>query len=108
MTDEQFADALNKTINEHMSDTSFNAGIVTRKLNISHTLLLKKMDRLLGTNFDTYVMRIKMSIVQDKLENTDDELDKIAQETGYTNVELMNSSFKHVTGKTVWSVREKS
>jgi YesN/AraC family two-component response regulator len=106
MTDEQFAEALNKIINEHMSDTSFNADFVTRKLNITHTMLLKKMDNLLGTNFDTYVMRIKMSIVQDKLENTDDDLEKIAEDTGYSNVEMMNSSFKRVTGKTIWSIRE--
>ena len=106
MTDEQFAEALNKIINEHMSDTSFNADFVTRKLNITHTMLLKKMDNLLGTNFDTYVMRIKMSIVQDKLENTDEDLEKIAEDTGYSNVEMMNSSFKRVTGKTIWSIRE--
>lgn len=107
-TDEQFAMTLNSIIREHMSDKSFNTNTVIQKLNISHTLLLKKMDRLLGTNFDTYVMRIKISLVQERLENTDEDLDKIASDTGYANVELMNSSFKRVTGKTVWSIREKS
>ena len=108
MTDEQFIESLNKLINDRITDASFSSADVLKALKVSQTLLYKKLDGLLGTDIDTYIMRIRVELVQDKLINTDLDLDKIASQTGYTDVEQMNSSFKRVTGKTVWSIRETS
>lgn len=108
MTDEQFIESLNKLINDRITDASFSSADVLKALKVSQNLLYKKLDGLLGTDIDTYIMRIRVGLVQDKLINTDLDLDKIASQTGYTDVEQMNSSFKRVTGKTVWSIRETS
>ena len=68
--------------------------------------MLKKMKGLLGTDLTNYLTRIKVSIIKDKLTGTEEDLESIAKQTGYSSVDAMNKDFKRATGKTLQSVRQ--
>ena len=106
MTDEEFIRSLNTLIEQNISDAGLNGDTIHDRLGISHTVMLKKMEGLLGTNVTNYLRRIRISIVKDRLTNTDDDLETIARETGFNDVESMDTAFKRETGKTAFSVRE--
>lgn len=106
MTDEEFIRSLNTLIEQNISDSNLTEDSVHDRMGISRTVLLKKMEGLMGTNMANYLRRIRITIVKDKLTNTDEDLETISKETGFTNVEAMNNAFKRETGKTVFSVRE--
>ena len=106
MTDEEFIRSLNTLIEENISDTSLTDDSINERLGISRTVLLKKMDGLLGTNMTCYLRRIRISIIKDRLTNTDVALEMIARDAGYSDVEAMNKDFMRETGKTVFSIRE--
>ena len=105
MTDEQFIRSINELISNHISDPELTDKYISDKLGISQTGILKKMQGLLDTNLSGYLLRIRIALVKDKLTNTDNELETIARETGFTSVDDMNKAFKRETGKTVFSIR---
>ena len=106
MTDENFIRSLNSLIDENLSDRSLNEDFIIENLKLSRTVIASKMDRLLGTTLQAYLNRIRISLVKDKLTGTDEELETVAKETGFINVEAMNKAFKRETGKTVFDARE--
>ena len=106
VTDEEFIGSLNSLIDQFISDPSFNEDYILKQTGISRTLMLKKMKGLLGTNLAEYLTKVKVSIIKDKLTGTDEELEAIARETGFTSVDAMNKTFKRETGKTVQAVRQ--
>ena len=105
VTDEEFIGSLNSLIDQFISDPTFNEDYIVKQTGLSRTLMLKKMKGLLGTNLADYLTKIKVSIIKDKLTGTDQDLETIARETGFTSVDAMNKTFKRETGKTVQDVR---
>ena len=105
VTDEEFIGSLNSIIDQSISDPSFNKFSIIEQAGISHTIMLKKMQGLLGTSLTAYLARIRMSMVKEKLKNTDQDLATIAKETGFISVDDMKKAFKRDTGKDIDSVR---
>ena len=106
MTDEEFIRSLNTLIEQNISDPNLTDETIHERLGLSRTAIVRKMEGLLGTQISGYLRRIRISIVRDRLTNTDDNLETIARETGFTDVESMDKAFKRETGKTVSSIRE--
>ena len=106
MTDENFIRSLNSLIDENISDRSLNEEFIIENLKLSRTVVSAKMERLLGTTLQAYINRIRISLVKEKLTGTDEVLETVAKETGFSNVEAMNKAFKRETGKTVFDARE--
>lgn len=106
MTDEEFIRSLNSFIDENITDPSLNADFITDHMQLSRSVISMKMNKLLETNLTRYISKIRIRLVKDKLIDTDKELETIAKETGFTNVEAMNKAFKLETGKTLSEVRE--
>ena len=106
MTDEEFIRSLNVLIEENLSDLSLNEEFILSKMELSRSVMLKKMDRLLGTDVNGYINRIRINLVKDKLTNSDEDMDTIARETGFNDVETMDKAYKRETGKTVFEARE--
>lgn len=104
VTDEEFIGSLNSLIDQFISDPSFNEEYILKQTGITRTIMLKKMKGLLGTNLTVYLDRIRVSIIKDKLKNTDQYLESIAKETGFASIEAMNNVFKRETGKSVQTV----
>lgn len=104
VTDEKFISSLNDLIDRFISDPAFNKYSIIEQTGISHSVMLKKMQGLLGTSLTTYLARIRISIVKQKLKDTDQDLKTIAKETGFTSVEEMEKTFKRETGKDIDSV----
>lgn len=106
MTDEEFIRSLNTLINEHISDLSLNDGFITEQMNLSPSVISTKMNMLLGTDLTSYINRIRIRLVKDKLMDTDKELEAIAKETGFRDVEALNKAFRRETGKSVFEIRD--
>ena len=106
ITDEEFISSLNSLIDQFISDPSFNEDYILKKTGLTHAVMLKKMKGLLGTNLADYLTKIKVSIIKDKLAGTDEDLETIARETGFTSVDAMKKTFKRETGKTVQDMRQ--
>ena len=106
MTDEQFIRSLNDLIDTNIPDPEFTDITICEKLGIARPTLIRKMHQLLGTDMAGYLLRIRISMIKDRLTNTEDELETIARETGFADLQSMNRAFKHETGKTVDSIRK--
>ena len=106
VTDEEFIGSLNSLIDQFISDPSFNEDYILKQTKISRTVMIKKMKGLLGTNLSDYLTRIRISIIKDKLTNSDEDLETIARQTGFSNVDAMSRIFKRETGKTPQEVRQ--
>ena len=106
MTDEEFIRTLNTLIDEHIQEVSLNSDFIIENMGLSRSVISLKMNRLLGTDLTDYLRRIRIRLVKDKLIDTDKELEAIAKETGFKDVETMNKAFKRETGKTISEVRE--
>lgn len=105
VTDEEFIGSLNNLIDQFISDPSFNKYSLIEQTGISHSVILKKMQGLLGTSLTTYLARIRISVVKEKLKNSDEDLESIAKETGFLSTDDMKKTFKRETGKDIESVR---
>lgn len=105
-TDEDFIRALNRLIEENISDSGLNEESIASRLGLTRSLIQTKMKGLMGTNLTDYLNGIRIETVRFKLSNTDDGLDVIARETGFSSIEAMSKSFKKETGKNVFSVRK--
>ena len=106
VTDEEFISSLNSLIDQFISDPSLNEDYILKQTGISKSVMKRKMEGLLDTDLAGYLTRIRISIVREKLANTDEEFESIARETGFASVETLNKTFKRETGKTIYSVRE--
>lgn len=106
VTDEEFISSLNSLIDLFISDPSFNEDYILKQTGIKRNVMLRKMKGLLGTDLANYLTRIKVSIIKDKLTGSDDDLESIARQTGFTSVNAMNKTFKRETGKTAQSLRQ--
>lgn len=105
-TDEEFIRSLNDFIEVNISDSGLNEESIIVKLGLTRDLMRKKMEGLMGTNLSDYLNGIRIETVKSKLSNTDDGLDTIARETGFSSIEAMSKAFKHETGKNVFSIRK--
>ncbi len=106
VTDEEFISSLNSLIDQFISDPSLNEDYILKQTGISRSVMNRKMEGLLGTDLAGYLTRIRISIVKDKLTNTEEDPESIAKETGFISVEAMNKAFKRETGKSINAVRE--
>ena len=106
VTDEEFIGSLNSLIEQFISDPTFSQDYILKQTGISKAVMLKKMKGLLGTDLSNYLTRIRVKIIKDKLTGTDEDLETIAKETGFTSVDAMGKVFKKETGKTLQSMRE--
>ena len=105
-TDEEFIRSLNDLIEENLSDSGLNEESIIEKLGLTRDMMQKKMEGLLDTNLSDYLNGIRIETVKSKLSNTDDGLDTIARDTGFSSIEAMSKAFKHETGKNVFSIRK--
>ena len=106
VTDEEFIGSLNSLIEQFISDPTFSQDYILKQTGISKAVMLKKMKGLLGTDLSNYLTRIRVKIIKDKLTGTDEDMETIAKETGFTSVDAMGKVFKKETGKTLQSMRE--
>ena len=106
VSDEEFIGSLNTLIDQFISDPSLSEDYILKQTNTTRSIMHKKMEGLLGTNLAGYLTRIRISLIKTKLTNSEEDLETIAKETGFSNVDAMNRAFRRETGKTVYSVRE--
>ena len=106
VTDEEFIASLNSLIEQSISDPSLCEDYIVKQMGMTRSAMLRKMKGLLGTDITSYLTRIRVSIIKDKLTGTDEDFETIASQTGFTGVEAMNKVFKRETGKTLQAMRQ--
>jgi len=106
IADEEFIRSLNSLIDDNISDSTLTNDFIIKHMKLSSSVISMKMNRLLGTDLTNYIGRIRIRLVKDKLIDMDKDLETIAKETGFSDVEAMNKAFKRETGKTVYEVRD--
>ena len=106
VTDEEFIGSLNSLIEQFISDPSLNEDYILKQTGMTRVMMNRKMKGLLGTDLSNYLTRFRVSIVKDKLTSTDEDVESIAKQTGFTSVDAMNKAFKRETGKTLEDMRE--
>ena len=106
VTDEEFIGSLNSLIEQFISDPSLNEDYILKQTGMTRVMMNRKMKGLLGTDLSNYLTRFRVSIVKDKLTGTDEDVESIAKQTGFTSVDAMNKAFKRETGKTLEDMRE--
>lgn len=104
--DEKFISSVNELISESISDIGLSDDTIHVKLGIPHTVLLKKMEGLLGTNMAGYIRRVRVGLVAEKLAGTDESMESVAAQTGFESVKEMENIFKKETGKDIHSIRQ--
>jgi AraC-like DNA-binding protein len=105
VSDEEFIGSLNSLIEQFISDPSLSEDYILKQTGMTHSTMIRKMKGLLGTDLNSYLTRIRVSIVKDKLTDTDEDLETIAKQAGFSSVDAMNKAFKRETGKTADDIR---
>jgi len=105
VSDEEFIGSLNSLIEQFISDPSLSEDYILKQTGTTHAVMLRKMKGLLGTDLNNYLTRIRVSMIKDKLTGTEEDLQSIARQTGFTSVDAMGKTFKRETGKTMDEVR---
>lgn len=78
---------------------------VAKALNISTRHITRLLKEHFGTTFNSTLNSFRVAHVQERLISTDDSMDRIAEETGFSSTATMAANFKKVTGCTMQSYR---
>lgn len=79
-----------------------------KALNISTRHITRLLKEHFGTTFNSTLNSFRVAHVQERLICTDDSMDRIAEETGFSSAATMAANFKKVTGHTMQSYRKVS
>ncbi len=79
-----------------------------RALNISTRHITRLLKEHFGTTFNSTLNNFRIAHVQERLICTDDSMERIAEETGFSSAATMAANFKKVTGYTMQSYRKVS
>ena len=73
---------------------------ISIKMNISYSYLSKTFKEVTGESFITYLNKYRLDIACKLLNNTDDKISKIANDSGFCTARNLNRAFKNYLGKT--------
>ena len=98
--DQKFLQKAVAVINEHISDTSFGVETLANDLAVSRSLLLKKIDALVGEPPSELIKRIRLNTAAKLIERNAGNISEIALEVGYNNPSYFAEAFKKQFGIT--------
>jgi YesN/AraC family two-component response regulator len=96
--DQKFLQKALAIINEHISDTSFGVETMADDMAVSRSLLLKKINALVGEPPSELIKRTRLSKAAKLIENNSGNISKIALEVGLSNPSYFAEAFKKQFG----------
>jgi len=104
-TDENFLLTALKIVNEYISSPDFSIEQFAEKMNISRSMLHKKLVALTGLSPIDFVVSIKMKKAMQLLTQTNLNISEIAYQLGFNDPKYFSRCFKKHFGKTPSDVR---
>jgi signal transduction histidine kinase/DNA-binding response OmpR family regulator len=96
--DKKFLEKIVTVINEHLSDTSFGVELLAEKMSVSRSLLLKKIEALVGESPNELIKRTRLNKAAKLIENKFGNISEIALEVGFNNPSYFAECFKKQFG----------
>jgi len=96
--DQKFVRKAVEVINEHISDTSFGVEMLADDMAVSRSLLLKKIEVLVGESPNELIRRIRLDKAANLLKHNSGNISEIALEVGFTNPSYFAEAFKKQFG----------
>lgn len=96
--DKQFLQKTVSIINEHISDTLFGVEVLAEDMAVSRSLLLKKVEALIGESPNELIRRIRLEKAANLLKHNSGNISEIALEVGFSNPSYFAEAFKKQFG----------
>ncbi len=96
--DQQFVQRAVATIVEHMSDPAFGVESLAAEMAVSRSLLLKKIESLIGEQPSELIKRTRLSKAAQLIENRFGNVTEVAFEVGFSNPAYFAECFKRQFG----------
>ena len=98
--DQKFLQRAFDTINNHISDTSFNVETFSSIISMSHSVLYKKIVSLTGEPPVEFIRHIRLKKGAEMIQKEIGNISEIALEVGFNNPSYFSECFKKYYGKT--------
>ncbi len=92
--DKQFLQKVIAIINDHISDTDFGVEKLAEDMFVSRSLLLKKIEALIGETPNELIRGIRLNKAAKLIENNRGNISEIALEVGFSNPSYFAECFK--------------
>jgi signal transduction histidine kinase/ligand-binding sensor domain-containing protein/DNA-binding NarL/FixJ family response regulator len=96
--DKEFIQRAVKIINEHISDTSFGVESLAENMAVGRSLLLKKMEALIGEAPVDLIKRVRLNKAAELIESHSFNVSEVALEVGFNNPSYFAKCFKKQFG----------
>jgi signal transduction histidine kinase/ligand-binding sensor domain-containing protein/DNA-binding response OmpR family regulator len=106
-TDEVFLKKAMRVIEENLSDSDFNVNMFTEKMNMSQTVLYKKIKVLTGQSISGFVRIIRLKRASQLLSKTDMSIADVAYGIGFNDLKYFRRCFKNTFKETPTAYRKK-
>lgn len=93
-TEQQFLEKLNNILNEFISDNSFNAEIMSKKLFMSRMQLHRKLKALTGLSTTEFITQERLKLTLPLLKKSDTTISEIAYQVGFNSPSYFSTCFK--------------
>ena len=96
--DKKFLEKSFAIINEHISDTSFGVVVLAENMNVTRSVLLKKIEALIGESPLELIKRTRLSTAAKLIEKNFGNVSEVALEVGFNNPSHFAECFKKQFG----------
>jgi YesN/AraC family two-component response regulator len=93
-TEQQFLEKLNSILNEFISDNSFSAEIMSKKLLMSRMQLHRKLKALTGLSTTEFITKERLKLALPLLKKSDATISEIAYQVGFNSPSYFSTCFK--------------
>jgi len=99
-TDQQFVNRAIKSVEDHMSDASFNVSELVKKMGVSRTLLHMKLRELTGQSTSEFIRTIRLKHAAKLLKQGELNVSEVTYQVGFNDPKYFSKSFKSLFGVT--------
>jgi signal transduction histidine kinase/ligand-binding sensor domain-containing protein/DNA-binding response OmpR family regulator len=99
-TDQQFVNRAIQTVEDNMSDASFNVSELVKKMNVSRTLLHMKLRELTGQSTSEFIRTIRLKQAAKLLKQGELNVSEVTYQVGFNDPKYFSKSFKSLFGVT--------
>ncbi|MCU4158311.1 response regulator [Carboxylicivirga sp. A043] len=99
-TDQQFVNRAIQTVEDNMSDATFNVSELVKKMNVSRTLLHMKLRELTGQSTSEFIRTIRLKQAAKLLKQGELNVSEVTYQVGFNDPKYFSKSFKSLFGVT--------
>ena len=94
-SDEKFLEKAIQTVEKNISDSEFNVYMFTDQMNMSRSVLFRKIKALTGQSISSFIRTIKIKRAGQLLAKTSMNISEIAYEVGFNDLKYFRKCFKN-------------